>query len=1240
MPYQNNRFLQLELEHKKLLRRQRNKDFSSDELVEKAQDFLTRVRESGRSIKDENQRIQLQSFARYWGLYFFKNTKQTPKEYPNTFLEDFQEDREKSVNEKYLHTLDALSNFDELKEDEKKFYGRKEELDCLEKWILEEQCRLAVILGPGGIGKTSLIANLSEKIKGKFVGLIWRSLRTAPYIDDILIDIITSISEQNDTKLSGNIENKVSYLIKLLNNYRYLIILDNFESIIQAGTSLSIAVSDNSQRYQEKYKGYEELIKNIATSEHQSCLLITSREKSEELSIIIKNNKYSAHTLSLEGLSIEEGIEMLEDLQNSSKEYSEESKLLMSKIVKRFNGNPLALQFAALRIKRDFAGDIGDFYKSQQSGLLGDIDDLIDEHFSRLSKHERSIMYWLAIAQDEISIDKLIENFREFEEQDKEKQINNLIKSLERRFIIGRKKNVLSLQGVVYEYVIREFIEQIRQEIVSVSDKSHKIDLISSHFLIEAQTADHIRESQIRSIVNPLLERLRNDLGSDIENKLNKLKKILQAPSYKKKDYAAGNIINLFCHLNVDFNNENFSDLTNLTIWQAYLKEQKLHNVDFSNCDLSKSVFAEMLGCIWSVSFDSNRNYLVTGDTEGRICLWQAETYSLLCSTPVNYERISSVSWSPTDNIIASSNDNNTIKLWKINRQNIDGQNKFEIKEFKKPLEGHEGWVWSIAFSRDGKLLASSSQDTKVKLWDIITGECLNTFGDSDGHKDQVWSVKFSPIKDNILASCSSDETFKLWDIETGECIKTFYDTSPVYSIVFSPTDEQSLASCNEEGDIKLWNINERKPKNILTEHTQRIWSLDFSPDGKLLASGSDDETVKVWEIATGKLIRDFKGSRAHTNWLRSVSFYPEDNRNLLASGGEDKSVKIWDVNTGECLKTLQGSANRVWAVAFSPQPNKEYSLIASGSDDQAVRLWKWDGKKGQCIRTLPGHKGQVQSVNFSPNGKILASGSEDRSIKLWNVKTGEHLKTFEGHKDRVRSVTFSPDGKVLASASDDRSIKLWDANTYECLKTLKGHTDRVRSVAFSPDGQILASAGEDKIVKLWDINTYECLKTLKGHDRWVWSVAFSPDGQLLASGSEDKTVKLWDLRTKECIKTLKEHTRRVWSVAFNPDGKMLASGSDDRTVKLWNISEKKCVSTFDGHTSDAHTSWIQSVSFSPDGQILASASEDQSIKLWDVKTGKCLETMTDRLYENMKIKGVKLSETTKETLKSLGAVE
>ncbi|MCA2696745.1 MAG: hypothetical protein IM492_11285 [Microcystis sp. M040S2] len=414
-----------------------------------------------------------------------------------------------------------------------------------------------------------------------------------------------------------------------------------------------------------------------------------------------------------------------------------------------------------------------------------------------------------------------------------------------------------------------------------------------------------------------------------------------------------------------------------------------------------------------------------------------------------------------------------------------------------------------------------------------------------------------------------------------------------VLSVNFSP-DGKTLVSGSDDKTIKLWNVETGKEIRTLYGHDNSVTSVNFSPDGKTLVSGSDDNTIKLWNVETGQEIRTLYG---HDSYVSSVNFSPDGK--TLVSGSYDKTIKLWDVETGQEIRTLYGHDNFVYSVNFSP----DGKTLVSGSNDKTIKLWNVE--TGQEIRTFKGHDSYVYSVNFSPDGKTLVSGSNDKTIKLWNVETGQEIRTLYGHDSYVWSVNFSPDGKTLVSGSNDKTIKLWNVETGQEIRTLKGHDSSVYSVNFSPDGKTLVSGSYDKTIKLWDVETGQEIRTLYGHDSYVWSVNFSPDGKTLVSGSDDKTIKLWNVETGQEIRTLKGHDSSVLSVNFSPDGKTLVSGSDDKTIKLWNVETGQEIRTLKGHDNS-----VNSVNFSPDGKTLVSGSWDYTIKLWNVETGQEIRTL------------------------------
>jgi WD40 repeat protein len=1092
--------------------------------------------------------------------------------------------------------------------DVSQFCGRQAQLAQLEQWAIQDRCRLIAIAGMGGIGKTMLVTQLAQQLADTedFELIIWRSLRQAPPLVDFLRELMGAIAP--DRELPLRLDVMMRQLLKQLRHHRCLLILDNVEAVLSA--------SELAGTYRPGYEDYGWLFQQLGEGRHQSCIMLTSREIPAEISTQTGATA-PVRLLRLEPLSVEEGKAIL-----AAKGLTFQSEpLQVQKLIECYQGNPLALKIVAAPLKELFNSDIAAFL-AQETLLFKDIRGLLAQQFERLSVLEQQVMYWLAINREAVSTQQLQADLLPSVSQ---AELWDVLVSLDRRSLVekiepnsAKPATLMKLdcirytqQPVVMEYITEVLIERVCQEV-----EQAQINFLRSHALLKAQAKDYIRDVQMRSLLQPILARLLEVQGGceNLKQLLLQLLKVQQLQAQLQRGYFAGNTINLLRQLGADLSHLDFS---NLTIWQADLRMMNLQGTNFRHADLSHSTFTQSMSDILCVAFSPDAKYIATSHDNGEVCVWRLEDGQQTATFRGIASWIDSIAFSRDGETLIVSNADQIVKRLHINSGKVQGE-----------FCGHKGAVLRVALSADDSLLASSGEEGIIKIWDMKTEQCLKTL---EGHQGWLSSLAFAPFVDNstetyFLASGGSDCNIRLWDIQSGQTVNILKGHEQgILALVFSP-DGRMLASSSVDRTIRLWDVQTGRAIAVWQGHNNAsAWTLAFSPDGQTLASGGEDQTVKLWNVNTGQCQRTLLG---HTAVVKSLAFSPDGL--TLVSAALNQSIRLWDAKTGQCLKTWQGYSKVAFCVVFHPDGRR----LASCHGDKALRLW--DVQNGDCLSCLQGHSDRISSVAFSPDGRMLASGSFDRTVRLWDVESGNFLRAFHT-QSWVSSVAFSADGSLLASSGIDRVVRLWDVRTGECLRVLESEVNWVPVVAFSPTSQYLASGNEDGTVKLWDVSNSQCFLTLKGHNRQAQAIAFDPVAPRIASGSDDCTVKLWDLQTGQCLQTFEGHTFPVVSVGFHPQGNLLVSGGFDRTLKLWDLRQGTHIATLQGHTSP-----IRSVAFDPEGHLLVSSSEDGTIRLWDSSTGNCVRIFrVDRPYEAMNILGVTgLTEAQKETLRVLGAIE
>jgi WD40 repeat protein/serine/threonine protein kinase len=527
----------------------------------------------------------------------------------------------------------------------------------------------------------------------------------------------------------------------------------------------------------------------------------------------------------------------------------------------------------------------------------------------------------------------------------------------------------------------------------------------------------------------------------------------------------------------------------------------------------------------------------------------------------------------------------------------------------------------AVAFSPDGRRLASAGGNGMVKIWDSKTGDLLQTFR---AHTESVAYVSFHP-RSNHLATAGADLQVKVWDLTTGQELfrrpcHAIRSLGAAYTVAFRPPDGRLLAA-GSEGVVTLWDWENDQPRNPWQGYDLRAVPVAFSPDGRRLATGgAGGQPQRIWSVETGELLRTLP---AHTLPVSALAFSPDGGR--LASASLDRSVTVYDTTTGELLSTFVHTGN-VLCLAFSPSGRR----VASAGEDKTVRVW--DAATGREVLGLRGHTKECKCLAFSPDpeGWRLASASPDGTIRIWDARPlredeRQESLTFEDHHEELRSVAFSPDGNKVVSGGHGAFVKVWDPATGEVSLDNPGHKIMTWSVAWQPpDGLRIASAGADgsvgHAVKVWDAESGRGIFELKTRTPEFaapdavpyFAVAFNSNGRRLVTGKQNGDVEVWNAATGEKVQKLGKHEKEIRGLVFSPDkdGRWLASASGDGKVKLWDATQLDVTQSAQREFQGRVPGPCLNVAFSPDGRRLATGGMKNTVVIWDVETGRELQTL------------------------------
>lgn len=1050
----------------------------------------------------------------------------------------------------------ATIDWEDAPTDIQPFCGRITEIAQLAEWIVVDRCKIVTIIGIGGIGKTSLAAKLAAQIQDRFDFIIWRSLREAPLLNQLLADIIPVLSHHQIAELPKTSPKRIAILLNCLKQQRCLLVLDNVEAIMTAGEYVG--------NYREGYSNYGEFFHRLGTTTHQSCTLLTSREAPDEI-VELAGATLPIRTLCLSGLN-GDGATLLNtmDVQGDID--------ILQAISDRCQGNPLYLRIIASIIIKNFEGDSASFLISNRYNY-SKISTIITDQLVRLTVTEKLVVYYLSLHREPASMTAFTTHFELMSLQG---TLASTLDSLIRRSIVQvvgsnsldpSQAKSYTLQNVILELAT----DRLKAELDRELQTSENLFFFNHLALHPTTSPEYIRQIQQRLFLNPLSRLLHRRYGTETIAYILSLISITTNPS----GYAVGNLINLAIELKADFTDWN---LSNLYIAEVDFQEVRLTTVNFENSRFDRCQFPQGMGTIFDLKFSPDGQLLAAGGTDGRVHIWEVATGRKKFLLTGHTGWIRTLCFSDDGKYIATGSGDRTIRIWDV----ISGECLYI-------LTGHQDIIWLVYFAPNSSIVASIDRLRVINVWWLKREQPVFSVKIADL---TIWNGTLDLSKGRLVtASPQGIVVRSLW--QRGQRRLSIPAGTAVKKIIFSP-DKKYLWGLTFDSAVYCWEIETGELVAELIGHSSRVFELNFTPDGRRIVTTSK-ECIRVWNARTRTCLQSIYPQQS------TLSAALHRSGETIATASSNGVVQLWEIASGECLLNFSGRTIRFLTAIFAL--NAQQAI--AGRDDGLILSWSLIGNTATASCEYVGHHDIVRSIAISPDNTKLVSGSHDTTVRLWDLATGQCLKVMTTHNYWVSRVIFLDDDNVI-SCGEDGKICHWNlvTNKVNILPTNPQYW--LMGAGASVDGQIVTAGYNNNTIELWNFVT-KTTHSFHTQGNRIRFMSFSQDLRHLVTLSDDGLLSICDYQQLTCIKTWLVGGRDWIALSFLPQSEHKVAIAGRAGIEIWDIISGECICKLLDHTAP-----VCSIDFTPNGEYLLSSSEDGSVKLWDCAQAKVIQTVAD----------------------------